>query len=392
MKPEELSIYIGEIDDDLITGAKKKRSIHKKVIMIAGSVAACAVLAVTGVFLMTHQKPTTEVSVPGTGGYTEQGDRPASGNATGGEISEGLLIESSGDGTIEIIDSKIYYVEDGKLLSKTETHEARPEVVFDLWKKMNHIGDEIGFVSVNIDSNGWTEESEVDGQGVGIYHVGDHFVYRMRISMPLDAYFAKTDKELLLESLEKTMLDGTDMKFDEFDLSWNDLALEDSNGSDRQNDIMRITGNSDAPKTDASAGSGAETDGPKEPDTESIVDSNIYYVEDGQLLSKTVTYEADPEVVFDLWKKMNHIGDDVRLVYVNIDDDGRTEDSAPQGDGMTAGIRHAGDHFVYRMMISQPLDAYFTKTDKELLLESLEKTMLDGTSISSDEFELSWWE
>ena len=98
MKPEELSIYIGEIDDDLITGAKKKRSIHKKVIMIAGSVAACAVLAVTGVFLMTHQKPTTEVSVPGTGGYTEQGDRPASGNATGGEISEGLLIESSGDG------------------------------------------------------------------------------------------------------------------------------------------------------------------------------------------------------------------------------------------------------------------------------------------------------
>ena len=125
MKPEELSDYIGEIDDELITNAKKKRRTSKRLFVIMGGVAACAAIAVTGVYLLSSQHTTVDTSIPVTGGYTEKGAELSSGITEGGTYSEIPHTEESYDTEIEIITSDIFYVKEGiieKLLWSTKQH------------------------------------------------------------------------------------------------------------------------------------------------------------------------------------------------------------------------------------------------------------------------------
>lgn len=217
MKPEELAYYIGEIDDELITNAKKKRRTTKRLLLIMGSVAACAAIAVTGIFLATKNNNLTEISVPGSGEIQEKG-AASTGIFAGGAYSEMPHTEESEDNSVEIITSEIYYVQNGKIESRTETHEATPENVFNLWKKMNNIGDEVKLVSVKIDSNGITEESEIDGQGVATYHVGADLTFNLTITKNIENYYSMTGEFLLLSSLEKTMYEASEIKYGEFNL------------------------------------------------------------------------------------------------------------------------------------------------------------------------------
>ncbi len=219
MKPEELSKYIGEIDDELIVGAKKKRSTQKKnIFLITGSIAACAVIAVTCVFLASRQSTAVETSVPYSGGYAEKGAESSSGITIRGTNSEIPHTEESYETDIEIITSDIFYVKDGRIEKTPVEHEAKPEIVFDLWKKMNNIGDEVKLLSVKIDSNGTTDESEYEGQGVATYHVGDHFIYNLTITKNIENYYSMTNKNLLLNSMERTMYQSSEIKIDEFNL------------------------------------------------------------------------------------------------------------------------------------------------------------------------------
>ena len=212
MKPEELSDHIAEIDDELIAAAKKRPVSHRKIILIAGSVAACAVIAVTAVFFAARQGTGVETSVPVAGGYTEMGAGQSSGITTAGGVSEIPHTEESYDTDIEIITSEIFYVKDSKIEKTPAEHEATPQAVFELWKRMNNIGDEVKLLSVKIESNGITEESEIDGQGVATYHVGDKNTYILTITKNIEDCYSRVDKDLLLESLKQTMLSAADIK------------------------------------------------------------------------------------------------------------------------------------------------------------------------------------
>ena len=218
MKPEELSDYIGEIDEELIAGAKRKRRTNNKMFVIAGSIAACAVISVTAVFLTSGRNTAVETSFPDGSGYTEKGAEISSDITTEGTYSEIPHTEESYDSDIEIITSDIFYVKDGRIEKTPVEHEATPQTVFELWKKMNNIGDEVKILSVKIESNGITEESEYDGQGVATYHVGDDLTFNLTITKNIENYYSVTSKHLLLNSLERTMYEASEVKYGEFNL------------------------------------------------------------------------------------------------------------------------------------------------------------------------------
>ena len=211
MKADELSAYIGEIDDELIINAKKSRPKYKNILLVIGSMAACITIAGAGIFVFTDGKP--EIY----NGYTEKGTDTSS-VITGGAVSEKPHTEESYGTDMEVITSDIFYVKEGKIEKTSVKHEAKPQTVFELWKKMNNIGDDVKFISVKIDSNGSTEESEYDGQGVATYHVGDNFIYNLTITKNIENYYSITKKYLLLSSLERTMYESAEIKIGEFNL------------------------------------------------------------------------------------------------------------------------------------------------------------------------------
>ena len=211
---------IGNVDDELIEKATepKKRSTNKSLFLITGSIAACAVIALTVVFLASGRNAAVETSFPFAGGYTEKGTELSPGITTGGANSEIPHTEESYDTDIEIITSDIFYVKEGKIEKIPVGHEATPQAVFELWKKMNNIGDEVKLLSVKIESNGITEESEIDGQGVATYHVGTDLTFNLTITKNIENYYSGTGKSLLLNSLERTMYEASEVKYGEFNL------------------------------------------------------------------------------------------------------------------------------------------------------------------------------
>ena len=218
MKPEELSEHIGEIDEELIAGAKKKRRTDKNIFMITGSIAACAVIAVTVIFLASGQSRPIEISVPAGSGYTEKGAEASTGITTGGADPEIPHTEESEETVIESFTSSICYVRDGSIEKTPVEHEATPQAVFELWKKMNNIGDDVRFVSVTLKTSGSTEETEYSGQGVATYHAGADLTFNLTITKNIENYYSRTGKRLLLNSLERTMYEASEVKYGEFNL------------------------------------------------------------------------------------------------------------------------------------------------------------------------------
>ena len=211
MKSDELSAYIGEIDDELIINAKKSRPKYKNILLVIGSMAACITIAGAGIFVFTDGKP--EIY----NGYTEKGTDTSS-VITGGAVSEKTHTEESVETAPEHITSDIYFIRDGKTEFKSIEHKAPPQDLFYLWKNMNFIGDDVQFISVKIESDASVTESEIDGQGVATYHTGSHYVYNLTITKDIENYYSVYDKNLLLETLKKTMLDTVEMQIDGYKL------------------------------------------------------------------------------------------------------------------------------------------------------------------------------
>ena len=111
---------------------------------------------------------------------------------------------------------------------------------------------------------------------------------------------------------------------------------------------------------------------------------NVYYVREGKLEQKTVTADASPEIVFDLWKQENHIGGEVRFISAKIDDNGTVKYS--ELDGMETATYTVGDYFIYTLTVSKELEQYYDSIGEELLLESLKKAMTGMYEMEFDEY------
>lgn len=188
MTPEQLSDAIGAIDDDMIVTAKQPTPVHRWRLAAAGC-AACAVIAIGAVLWWTvnSRSQLPIVDVPDNSSYTEQGTIPPSDTYTGGVVtppSEAPSLEDSdpADGKMPV-----YYIDNGQIRCRTFPQEYDPQTVFDLWKSLNRIGNEVQLLSVQ------TEHS--DGQTIST----------LTITKSLERYYAVTDQTLLLVSLEQTL-------------------------------------------------------------------------------------------------------------------------------------------------------------------------------------------
>lgn len=118
-----------------------------------------------------------------------------------------------------------------------------------------------------------------------------------------------------------------------------------------------------------------------------IDDVQIYYVSDGEVLSKTRTMRYDPEIIFAAWREENGIGEEVRLIAHEIEDNGTTTKKEVAGVSLVK--CHSGDYFIYNLTVSKNLEDYYDRIDSELLLESLKQTMLGYLSMEFDEYHLT---
>ena len=216
---------IGNVDDELIEKAIEPKKSSKKAFLAITSVAACAVFACAAVLIVQNMDKSNNVvvdsgasSAVGTSSVEPGNEEFPENVFAGGASSETPVLEDSGEKDLEEMPFEIYYVANGKMKQKTIVTDASPENLFSIWKKENQIGDEVCFISVKLSDNGTTEISEYSGVEVAAHKAGDHTVYTLTITKNLEQYYDSIEKELLLNSLEKTMTGMCDPKPDEYQL------------------------------------------------------------------------------------------------------------------------------------------------------------------------------
>ena len=220
---------IGNVDDELIEKAIEPKKSSKKAFLAITSVAACAVFACAAVLIVQNMNKTNNVAVDsgassaiGTSSGKPVNEESPENGVAGGSSSETPVLEDSVEKALEQMPFDIYYVANGKIKQKTIVTDASPENLFDIWKKENKIGDEVRFISAKLSDNGTTEISEYSGVEVAAHKVGDHTVYTLTITKNLEQYYDSIEKEVLLDSLEKTMTGMCDPKPDEYQLIFSD--------------------------------------------------------------------------------------------------------------------------------------------------------------------------
>jgi hypothetical protein len=195
---EDILKSFGNIDDVLIKEAKKTKHKNKKKIAIgAGIVALCVLIAFFVPFL--------PMLIRGANSENHEMDYSDENHGT---TSQETVIEK---GEVEI-----FFAENGKIKSEKETLPLSPKEIFGAWRDKNSIGKEVYFIKAEIKSNGKESTYEFEGEDVLKYETGDVFRFELTVSKKLEAYYYHYDKDLLLESLEKTMTGYSSVEYDDF--------------------------------------------------------------------------------------------------------------------------------------------------------------------------------
>jgi len=197
---------IGDVDDEYVTKAKLRKKSHKTLwITLGSSLAACLVLFV-GVPLMFAMRGAS--------------------SADPGASLHGEYVQIGVDTSPIYADAKIFYVDDGKICSKTQYINLSPENAFAAWREANGIGDEVKFIKFQIKDNSVTNEIEPSGGASGIENIaGDYFILNVTISENIENYYDRIDSELLLESLERTMKDYDEDTFFDRGIEYDEYHL-----------------------------------------------------------------------------------------------------------------------------------------------------------------------
>lgn len=98
----------------------------------------------------------------------------------------------------------IYYLENGSTSIKKESMKLdyTPQNIFQEWKKLNNIPDNVTLVNYKIDSNGYEQSGSSD---TAKYVVGDVFTLNITLSNEFIACLTKSNRTALIKTLEKTL-------------------------------------------------------------------------------------------------------------------------------------------------------------------------------------------
>lgn len=225
---------IGNVDDELIEKAIEPKKSSKKSFLAITSVAACAVLVCAAVLIVQNMNKSNNVVVDpdassaiGTNSVKPVNEESPENGFAGGVSSEAWVLEDSGEKALEEMPFEIYYVVDGKIEHKTTKTSASAKAVFEAWKNENHVGEEVKLINVHLEQSGIeTSEYEYSGVGVAEHKSDGKTMYILKITKNIENYYVHTDRELLLETLKKTMT-GTMTGMNETPPDNYDLVLEE---------------------------------------------------------------------------------------------------------------------------------------------------------------------
>lgn len=207
---------IGEVDDEIIEKAKQPIKNHRKLFITISSVAACAIFACAGVLYCYHTgTPKNIYSGTSSAVTSEKTDN----GITGGTSSESPVLEDSAEVSPEEMYFKVYYVNNGKIEYKTTKTSVSAKNVFEIWKKENHIGEEVKLINSKSSYENFEEsEYEYSGAGVVKHETGGQTIYTLEITKNIEAYYEDISSDILLESLRKTMTGMEETPPDDYDL------------------------------------------------------------------------------------------------------------------------------------------------------------------------------
>lgn len=184
MRKEEFFEVLGELDDDIVKGAKAHMKKNMNWVAL-GAMAACLAVVVTVGAALPRAAP--------------MGPDP---------MQSEIEIET------EYI--KIYYLsEKGTIESKSVELPCVPERIFNEWATLNGISD-VTFVASSYDDGG----SEKQQGDVTEYTVGSHYTFTLTLSSEFSAYTAREQGDLLVQSLRQTFCGY--ISIDDFRLSIED--------------------------------------------------------------------------------------------------------------------------------------------------------------------------
>ena len=268
MKATDILKAIGEVDEEVIANAKKNQKSNKKVLVTVGAIAACAVFGCIGVIMLNMPKNNISEPSPNSTGSTNSdtgfdGNWYSSGNESKiltGDYSvpeksvqekslqefETSFANEGSERELEQIPVEMYKIKDGILVHDTVMLDASPQTIFDVWKSENYIGSEVQLIGVDIESDSIDTVSAYSGVEVIAHQTGNKTIYTITVTRNLEDYYEIEDfygyrsKELVLESLEKTMTSICDTKPDEYRLFFVDEILPEESESNRidPNDIQ----------------------------------------------------------------------------------------------------------------------------------------------------------
>lgn len=268
MKATDILKAVGEVDEEVIANAKKNQKSNKKVLITVGTIAACAVFGCIGAIMLNMPKNNISKPSPNSTGSTNS-DTDFDGNwypsANESKILTGdysipeksvqekssqefetSFVNEGSETALEQIPVEMYKIKDGKLVHDTVMLDASSQTIFNVWKSENAVGEEVRLVNVKIEDNGTDTVSEYSGVGVVTHQKGDKTIYTITVTRNLENYYEIEDfhgyrsKELVLESLEKTMTSICDTKPDEYRLFFVDEISPEESESNRvdPNDIQ----------------------------------------------------------------------------------------------------------------------------------------------------------
>ncbi len=112
----------------------------------------------------------------------------------------------------------IYYVaEDGTLARKQVYLTCEAQSIFSVWRTKNGLGDEVRLTGHRSEGNGQSWTYEYEGEGVAVHKPGDRYTLTLTVA-GLEPYLTEGRREVLLDSLKKTMTEYTSVPYTEVNI------------------------------------------------------------------------------------------------------------------------------------------------------------------------------
>lgn len=112
----------------------------------------------------------------------------------------------------------VYYVDDGEVERERVKLPSTPKNVFITWKYLNNIGEEVSLIKCEVIGDGI--ESVLTYDENKVYEHGDNSVFTLNIivSESLNNYIDETNRDVLIDSLKKSISNCSNIKFESVNL------------------------------------------------------------------------------------------------------------------------------------------------------------------------------